>query len=205
MIRSFGKQGGFATLELAVWSAVFLPVLVGLIALMGVAHDNNVVHTIPGAVMREMQGRTMFWRGTGLAVDRNVLRTKLEELSARAQQEATQQTNTLQNIAARACAWVYRINSVTGVVIGNPVVTDCIDDNPLGANVLAANVFEAPLRGYINTVSRATTNQVSGRFMPMLVVFGVAVGGSYNGFLGSIFSTGAQHAEAWVPREGVTL
>jgi hypothetical protein len=202
-------ERGFAVLEVAAWAAVFLPIMLLLIDLMVAAQDARTVKFLPGTVIRELSGRAIFWRGAGVTVNRIALEEKIDDLRDRAWEEAQQQTRHLQNVAARACYWVFAVNSGSGAIVGTPLMTNCLERNPDNVDVLGrADIFTQPLIDYLGVAGRPSPRAIpvgNTSFLPLLVVFGLAVGGNFDGISGELLDNGVRHAELWVPREGVTL
>ena len=201
-------QRGLATLEAAVWSAVLLPVVFMGIALYGFAHDHNIVQMIPESFMREASGKFIRWHPDGAQgyfdVDTLRLDRTITTLADRAFGEIQNSGLKVMNSSARACYWVYTVDSVTGQVALNPFSTRCQARGTFGGRLNLRTARDGKLAMGVAKQMRSTSAQAP-QFVPLVVVLGVAVGGRFSGLERVLRFRILQHGAAWVPREDVYL
>jgi hypothetical protein len=202
-------QKGVALLELAAWLVVLSPVLMMAAALFATGHDYNVVQMIPESLMRETGGKVMTWRsdrvGGSFEVDEARVRVITAALANRAQTEVTGNTFKLSRPAVRACYWVYDITSQDGRP-GAIRAQGCEESSdPQG--LLTESLVRARDRRVGNGIAepiRIGAGATQG-FVARAVLFGVSVGGWFDGFEGLYEPRLVQHAAVWVPRGDVGL
>jgi hypothetical protein len=210
MIAPPDKQKGVALLELAAWLVILCPPLMMATALFAIVHDYNLVQIIPQSLMRETGGRVMTWRsdraGGGFEVDQARVRAITAALAARAQTEVVANTFKLSRLAVRACFWVYDIAALDGRP-GAIRAQGCEErSDPQG--LLGPSLVRARDRRVGDGVAEPIRVGATGNpqeFVARAVLFGVSVGGWFEGFEGLYEPRLVQHAEVWVPRGDVGL
>jgi hypothetical protein len=210
MTSPLQDQRGVALLELAAWLVALCPPLMMAASLFAIAHDYNLVQIIPQSLMREIGGRVMTWRsdqaGGRFEVDEGRVRAITSALANRAQSEVVSNTFKLSRPAVRACYWVYDIASQDGSP-GAIRAQGCEErSDPQG--LLTASLVSARDSRVSNGIAepiRIGAADIAQEFVARAVLFGVSVGGWFEGFEGLYEPRLVQHAEVWVPRGDVGL
>jgi hypothetical protein len=201
-------QRGLASLEMAVWCVVLLPIVFLGFALYGFSHDMNVVQMVPESIMREATGKLITWRPDGaqgfFEVDQPRLERTITHLADRALAEIQRETEKVVNQSARACYWVLQVNTTTGQVSSLPVMSGCVDRGTPGAQFNLERLRQQRMRQGIAKPVLTETGETQG-FIPQAVLLGVAVGGQFTGLGEALNLRDIQHGTVWVPREDVYL
>lgn len=192
-------------MEVAVWSTVLLPVGLLAASLYALGHDHNVVQIIPETLQRETVGEALTWVSDGsvgtFAVDYTLLQDSVNTLADQGIAEITQNSFKLKNLSARACFWVYQVDSLTGSV-GGLESTGCVERGPLASSLSLAGPLASRM-----SLGVAIPTHVSGgeAFIDRVILLGIAVGGVFNGITLLMDPQFVQHGAAWVPRKEVVL
>jgi len=203
------SQKGVALVELSAWLVALLPVTMFATALIATAHDRNIVQMIPESLVREIGGRIMTWRsdraGGNFEVDLVRVRGIAARLANRAQAEVTTNTFKLQGPAIRACYWVYDINPQTGAS-GVILAQGCEERNDPHGD-LSGTLAQSRIRRVAAGISEPVRigGGAAQEYVSRAVLFGIAVGGTFQGFEGLYEPGLVQHAAVWVPRGDVGL
>lgn len=199
-----GKKG-FAAMEAAVWSTVLLPVALFAASLYALSHDQNVVQIIPETLQRETIGEVLTWVSDGSVGTFSVDYTRLEEainkLADRGLAEIGRNSFKLGELSARACFWVYQVDSSSGGV-GDLESTRCVDRGSLGSSLSLESSFRSRI-----SMGISMPTQVPGGedFLDRVVLLGVGVGGLFDGITLLTESQFVGHSAVWVPRKEVFL
>lgn len=203
------QQRGIALFELAAWLVVLLPPLMIATSLFATTHDYRLVQMIPESLMRETGGRVVTWRpsraGGVFEVDEGRARAIIIALANRAQNEVGASTFKLLRSAVRACYWVYDINSRNGSP--GAIRRQWCEQRNDPRGVLTTTLVRARDRRVANGIAEPI-RIAAGRpqeFVSQAVLFGVSIGGEFEGFEGLYEPRVVQHAAAWVPRRDVGL
>lgn len=198
-------QKGFAAMEVAVWSAIVLPVGLLAASLYALGHDQNIVQIIPETLQRETVGESLTWISDGsigaFSVDYTLLQDSINKLADRGIAEITQNSFKLKDLSSCACFWVYQVDSGTGAV-GGLESTDCVNRGSLGNSFSFAN----PLASRISMGISIPTHVGGGEeFVDKVVLLGIAVGGIFDDISLLMDPQFVQHGAVWVPRKEVVL
>lgn len=202
-------QRGVALVELSAWMVALLPPMMFAVALLSTTHERNMLQLIPESLMRESGGRVTTWRsdreGGFFEVDLGRVRRITALLANRASEEVSTRTFKLKRVAARACYWVYEVNTITGSP-GIILAQGCEERNDprgdLSVTLLRARDqrVAAGISEPVRIAEGAPEEHIS-----RSVVFGVAVGGDLGEFEEQYEREPMQHAAAWIPRGDVGL
>lgn len=200
------KQGGFATLEVAAWSTIIIPIVLSFFAVFGLVRDQQVVRLIPESLVRESVGRSLAWQSNGISGEFRVQDTRLdllvENLALRAVTQLELESARLQDISSRVCYWVYNIDSNTGAV-RNIILKNCVGR---GAMANSLSLEGALNRRVMGGIARPIATDDEGRgFFPSTTLIGVAVGGRFNGLAELFQDQAVEHATVWIPREELVI
>jgi len=194
---------GLAVMEAAVWSVALLPVGLLAVAMSALAHDQNMVQTIPEALLREVSGRSMRWEANGdegeFVVDISNARRTIRVLADRGVEEARVGTFKLQSPSARACFWVFSVHSIGGSV-GALEASECEDRGDLGASISFESARAERLASGVSLPLHE-----GGGFVDRVVLFGVAVAGLFDGLPLVMERQRLERAVVWIPRREIVL
>lgn len=197
---------GMALLEGACWLAVLLPVALVGVSVVASVHDRNALQVIPDAALREVFSEGVRWVPDGLGgrYEANVpeLRQALASLSLLGVSEAAQGVFKAQNISAKACFWIYSVDSSNGNLEA-PISSECDARGPLGP--------ELSLTWYIEQeVARCSGIQLreegsAARFVDRIVIMGLVVGGDSPDLLDTTTSRRIEFGAVSYPRQEIAL
>lgn len=167
-------ERGIGICEAAFWLTALLPfTLVGL-SVVALVHDQNHLSGIPSAVLRESPASGLRWipDGDGGRFEPDIvqLRLHLSEVSRRAVAEAEQGLFKADSISAKACFWIFSVNTRNGE-LETPIWSECDARGPLGHYLS----LEEEL-AYERTRARGISVGESDEYVDRVVVSGVVVG-----------------------------
>lgn len=197
---------GMALLESAVWLVAILPVMLAAVSVAASVHDQNVFQVAPEAALREVNAQGMRWvpQGTAGRYDPNLeaLRLAVAKVSEAGLQEVSSEAFKAKNVSAKACFWIYLVNSSTGR-LESPIHEECDSRGPLGGELsLTPYVTKEVARGGgIPLGPEFGAN----RFVDRVVLVGVAVGGDLPAPLSLSATERVQFGAISIPRQEVTL
>lgn len=200
------KQRGFATLEVAAWSTIIIPIALSFFAVFGLVRDQQVVRLIPESLARESVGRSLVWESNSidgiLRIEDGRLDWLMENLALRALTQLELESARLRNVSSRVCYWVYNVDPNTGA-IGTVALQNCMGRGDM-ANSLS---LEGALnRRLMDGIARPINpGDVGGGFFPRTTLIGVAVGGRFDGLAELFRDEAVEHATVWIPREELVI
>jgi|GEM_PF-2869790 len=181
MTRSPAKSG-FATLELASWCLIILPILLMGADTLGMAHDQNVTHTVAAETTREVAGHALSWHSDGnmgiYQVDYDTLRATIDSMADRALVELSTSSLFLMDASVVACYWVVSVHPTSGLIESDEAMS-CAERGPR-----AQELSLVEHRAHVPAESVGNPNPVSvgdERFAPKAILIGVQVGGRFRG------------------------
>ncbi len=207
MVFSALRERGVVALESAIWCVMLLPLGLLGVAMFALAHDGNLVQSVPESLMRETNGRIVTWRSDGdsgfFEVNQGRLSAIIDSLRDRALAAMQQESYKLADISVRACYWVYGVDAVSGALDSAALMSDCRSQGALGAGLQ----LETPRMNRIRSgiAKPIVVDGALSEFVSRVVLVGVAVGGRYQGLAEYLSGEVVQHGAVWVPRQDVVL
>ena len=200
------SEKGIAILEAGIWLTMLLPIALIGVSVATTVHDQNVMQVIPDAVLREARVTPLRWSPNGyggrydpdLAELRNVVGT----LSRAALLEARRDVFKAQKLSARACFWIYSVNTSTGK-LESPISTECDVRGPLGTELSVGTDIAKELSNSLG-IPRDQTGSTA-RFVDRVVVAGVVVGGELPSLLDATSFQRVSFGSVSFPRQEITL
>jgi hypothetical protein len=115
-----------------------LPVSLVGISVVALVHDRHHLSGVPSAVLRESQASGLRWvpEGDGghFEPDLVQLRVHLSEISRHAVDEAAQGVFKADSISAKACFWIFSVNTRNGA-LETPIWSECDARGPSGGGL----------------------------------------------------------------------
>lgn len=168
------SEQGIGLCEAALWLMALLPVVSLGLSIMALVHERNQLAGIPSAVLREFPASGLRWipdgNGGHVEPDLAELRHHLSEVSQRAVAEAEQGLCTSDSISAKACFWIFSVNSRNGE-LETPIWSECDARGPLGHDLSLAQEL-----AYERIGARGISVGGSDAYVDRVVVSGVVVG-----------------------------
>jgi hypothetical protein len=203
---STGKSKGIALLEALLGATIALPIALSALVTMAFVHDSGAVQPIPETILAGQLDSVMSWipdpAGSGIRVDTRSIEGELDRFAAQGVAAVTVNALRLKKVSAKACYWVHRVNPFSGEV-AKEHTTGCRTEGELGADLNLDREHAMQLT-HARGIPLLAGDSEAG-FLGEVVLWGVAVGGEFNGL--PLLFDGALVARAAVevPRREVTL
>ncbi|MEY4669032.1 MAG: hypothetical protein RL518_1731 [Pseudomonadota bacterium] len=179
MERSVGRERGIGMYEAALWLVALLPVGLAGGSILAVVNDQMHISGVPAAVLRESSPPGLRWLpdGAGGRFDADVdgLRAQIGRMAQAAVAEAERGVVKARAVSAKACFWIFSVNSSTGS-LESPIGSECDARGPLGGDLSMSSDLE-----YERRKVRGIPFGGQAGFADKVVVTGVIVGAVIGG------------------------
>lgn len=137
-MRENVTERGVGLYEAALWLVALLPVALVAVSVVALIHDQGHLSGVPAAVLRESPLRGLRWVPDGVTgrfeADSARLRTQIAMVALNAVMEARQGMLKADSVSAKACFWVFSVNSSTGR-LETPIWSECEAQGPFGGDL----------------------------------------------------------------------
>lgn len=198
-------EKGVAFIEAAMWLLIALPLMLGIVSVLGEIYDQSVVSKIPANLLRESYVEGMRFdveSGDGLVAQYEELGRVVAALTAKGVADGEGAVFHATKISAKACYVVYRVDPSSGH-LGGTIQYGCDLRGPL-AGRLTLNIHHISETSGKLGIPLLRNGATSGYFDRMVMV-GVVIGGEVPDLLAPSKPRLLEFSALSVPRQEITL